>query len=575
MRRTPLVWVLLSALTISGLLSGSVLAASQMFPVKKGSKGVSAYLIKPTEGMAETAAGWKLITSRSYGNSALADECLTPQAKDAVCTTTSYALPQSDYVVSVLMRGQGQARLKGSAEWTAMKSPAANSYTWIEIGTVKDATEVVVEVAATGGRFFYGGILAEGQVLPIIPVDRMLERIKAGGPATVVLLGDSVTENSGGKGGGASSFEKGNPGLMLSLLQQLSGGEVGYLSHREPPAWRGVNRKEEPGKLPQIEIGGKSVYDARQELDGSKKVHLINLGKGGAASDWGWSRMSDTIIEYDYFDTKLEKAERLNTIRHGMARYKPDLVFVNFGTNDVNGVHGNWTVEDYMFHMKVLATNIQHRFGAAVVLSTPHKWTSGVHLYPHRQPRMVLALREYCRATGLAMADVYNEYAADESDGIHPRDAGHKHIADAYAKALQGQPSEPRTKARITAADLQDNGDGTVTDVKSGLMWMKEAGASKEAIAADKVAELVAAVNAEKKLGHADWRLPTRDELLGLVDPMESNPALPRGHPFTSVKEWYQSSDGSWGVDMPSGVAYTGKGAGREVHVWLVRSAKE
>lgn len=572
---------LIAIVAMTGTLALAVVpadGAAQMFPTKVGSKGLSAFLIKPTEGMAaRPPEGWKLITSDSFGNSALGGECLAPQKKDAVCTTVSAVLPKADYTVSILCRGEGKARVKGAAEWTALKTPRGNYYAWIELGTVSDAAQVSVEVAGTGSRtFYYGGLLAEGTVQPVVPVERVVEKIRAGGPVTVVLLGDSVTENSGGTGGGAKRFEDGNPGLMLQFLRDLSGKEVDYIAHREPPSWKGINRKEKPGDLPTAQVGGKTVYDARQELDATKAVHLVNLGKGGAASNWGWSRMSDTIVEYDYFDTRLAKGERKHTIRFGMGHYKPDLVIINFGTNDVNGAHPKWTVEDYLFHMKVLATNIQQRFGAAVILSTPHKWTAGPHLFPHRQPQMVAALREHCRATGLALADVFNEYRAGEYDGIHPRNAGHKHIADAYIKAILGQPSLPAIKARITAADLTDNGDGTVTDTTSGLMWAKNANIAGELLSRDAMAAALEKLNAAGTLGHTDWRLPTRDELLGLVDLTQAAPALPKGHPFTSVMSWYQSSDKSWGVDMQTGVPYTqsSRSPNRVGALWLVRRMK-
>jgi hypothetical protein len=38
------------------------------------------------------------------------------------------------------------------------------------------------------------------------------------------------------------------------------------------------------------------------------------------------------------------------------------------------------------------------------------------------------------------------------------------------------------------------------------------------------------------------WRLPTIQELASLVDPTQSNPALPAGHPFSNV----QSSSFYW-----------------------------
>jgi lysophospholipase L1-like esterase len=579
MKRLPHWLIAIVAMTATlALAVAPAEGGTQMFPTKTGSRGLSAFLIKPTEGMAAGAPeGWNLITSDSFGNSALGGECLTPEKKDVVCTTASFALPKADYTVSILCRGEGKARIKGTAEWTAVKTPKGNYYGWIELGTVSDATQVSVEVAATGARmFYYGGLLAEGSVQPVNPVARVVEKIKTGGPVTVVLLGDSVTENSGGTGGGAKRFEDGNPGLMLQFLRDLSGKEVDYLAHREPPLWKSINRKEKPGDLPTVEVGGKTVYDARQELDATKGVHLVNLGKGGAAANWGWSRMRDTIVEYDYFDTRLAKGERKNTIRFGMGHYKPDLVIINFGTNDVNGSHPKWTVEDYLFHMKVLATNIQQRFGAAVILSTPHKWTAGPHLFPHRQPQMVEALRRHCRATGLALADVFNEYGPGEYDGIHPRNPGHKHMADAYKKAMLGQVSHPAIKARITAADLKDNGDGTVTDAKSGLMWAKNANVVGEALSRDAMDAALEKLNAVETLGHADWRLPTRDELLGLVDLTQASPALPKGHPFTGVMLWYQSSDKSWGVDMQTGVPYTQarRSPNRVGHLWLVRGVK-
>jgi hypothetical protein len=57
-----------------------------------------------------------------------------------------------------------------------------------------------------------------------------------------------------------------------------------------------------------------------------------------------------------------------------------------------------------------------------------------------------------------------------------------------------------------------DNGDGTVTDVNSGLMWQKTPG--------DKVtfAEAVAGAGSFNLAGYDDWRLPTIKELYSLMD---------------------------------------------------------
>jgi hypothetical protein len=66
------------------------------------------------------------------------------------------------------------------------------------------------------------------------------------------------------------------------------------------------------------------------------------------------------------------------------------------------------------------------------------------------------------------------------------------------------------------ANDLQDNGDGTVTDRATNLVWSREdSGVGmdwQEALA------WVQEKNAESWLGHSDWRLPNAKELQGLVD---------------------------------------------------------
>jgi len=567
------VTVLVAAL-LAAVACETARGASQMFPSKREARGLSAYLVKPTEGTEKTPDGWTLITSRSFGNSALADECLGAAKSGATCRTTSYRLPRSDYFVSVLVRGKGKVRLAGTEAWTDFQTPRGNYYAWVEVGKTTGATTVGVEVQVTGGNrsLYYGGLLAEGGAMPVVPVAKVLQKIRAGKPATVVLLGDSVTENSGGTGGGASKFEQGNPGLMLEFLKDISKTDVDYLAHREPKSWP---KPRDLPKIPMAEIGGKTCYDARAELAADKPIHLVNLGKGGAAANWGWSRMREVVVEYDYFDHKLvARDERKDTVRFGMGHYKPDLVIVNFGTNDVNGAHPDWLVEDYLFHMKVLATNIQQRFGAAVVLSTPHKWTGGVHLISHRQPAMVDALRAYCKATGVALADVYNEYKAGQYDGIHPRDVGHRHIANAYIKTILGQPSISAIEAQTTADELKDNGDGAVTDTESGLMWTKSADLATGGKTAEEAAAFVAALNAEKKLGHDDWRLPTRDELLKLVDPLE-RPALPKGHPFTGLGGWYRTSTGGWGVDLDTGIPWSSrKTKAKPARLWLVRGGK-
>jgi hypothetical protein len=64
--------------------------------------------------------------------------------------------------------------------------------------------------------------------------------------------------------------------------------------------------------------------------------------------------------------------------------------------------------------------------------------------------------------------------------------------------------------------DFHDNGDGTVTDRATGLMWSK--GDSKQGMNWEDALAWVQKKNAEKHLGHDDWRMPNVKELQSLVD---------------------------------------------------------
>jgi hypothetical protein len=85
------------------------------------------------------------------------------------------------------------------------------------------------------------------------------------------------------------------------------------------------------------------------------------------------------------------------------------------------------------------------------------------------------------------------------------RDRRHK----LYVRYVRGNPSYGKN-------DFQDNGDGTITDRATGLMWSKaDSGRGmnwQEALA------WVQAKNRENFLGHNDWRLPNAKELQSIVD---------------------------------------------------------
>ncbi len=134
-----------------------------------------------------------------------------------------------------------------------------------------------------------------------------------------------------------------------------------------------------------------------------------------------------------------------------------------------------------------------------------------------------------------------------------------------------------------------DNGNATVSDNLTGLIWTKDANKPGPAICGpatiknwQEALDYAACLNTNVYLGYADWRVPTIRELGGLFDYERTNPALPAGHPFTSVQYNYWSSstyasnaDYAWvAIMFFGGVGYEAKTNNyfNLSSVWPVRS---
>jgi len=64
--------------------------------------------------------------------------------------------------------------------------------------------------------------------------------------------------------------------------------------------------------------------------------------------------------------------------------------------------------------------------------------------------------------------------------------------------------------------NFSNNGDGTISDLATGLMW--EQNDSKKGVNWEAALLLVVKRNKENYLGHNDWRLPDAKELQSLLD---------------------------------------------------------
>jgi hypothetical protein len=130
-----------------------------------------------------------------------------------------------------------------------------------------------------------------------------------------------------------------------------------------------------------------------------------------------------------------------------------------------------------------------------------------------------------------------------------------------------------------------DNGDGTVTDNLTGLMWAKDANLNNGAItwqeALDYANNLTLGV-AGCGSTWTDWRLPNVKELQSLIDFSNSNPALPNGHSFSNVQSsyYYWSSTtyatiityNAWYVGLLNGHVGSNDKVNIHYYVWPVRS---
>ncbi|MGD0089597.1 MAG: DUF1566 domain-containing protein [Planctomycetota bacterium] len=105
-----------------------------------------------------------------------------------------------------------------------------------------------------------------------------------------------------------------------------------------------------------------------------------------------------------------------------------------------------------------------------------------------------------------------------------------------YVRYVRGNPNYGKN-------DFHDNGDGTLTDRATGLMWSKDD--SGKGLDWQAALAWVQARNAEKYLGHNDWRLPHAKELQSLVDYTRA-PAVTHSAALDPLFQTTQISDGEY-----------------------------
>ena len=129
-----------------------------------------------------------------------------------------------------------------------------------------------------------------------------------------------------------------------------------------------------------------------------------------------------------------------------------------------------------------------------------------------------------------------------------------------------------------------DNGDGTVKDNLTNLIWLKSANCFGTRTWNNALSDCNGLADGQCGLtdgsNAGDWRLPNHKELFSLIDPENNNPALPSGHPFINVQSstinyWSSTTyspytPGAWYVGMDYGDVNT-QAKTFDGYVWPVR----
>jgi hypothetical protein len=134
-----------------------------------------------------------------------------------------------------------------------------------------------------------------------------------------------------------------------------------------------------------------------------------------------------------------------------------------------------------------------------------------------------------------------------------------------------------------TSIRFTDNGNGTVTDNLTGLMWLKNANCWGTLTWSQALTYAHGLVNGQCGLTDGsiagDWRLPNIKELTSLIDYDYVDPAIYWLHPFTNVQTWiYWSSTTvandsvfAWSVTMDYGHVSSYALKAHDGLVWPVR----